>query len=405
MKTYIARQPIYNIDKSLFGYELLYRNSEKNCYSSVDDDKATRELTYNVLSEFDFNSLTNEKYGFINFTKDSLMSDLPLLFNPEKIIIEILENVLLDQVLIDRVAFLKSKKYTFALDDFIDDGTYHEILPYIDIIKVEYNLLDSDIRTNIAKKYMNSKRLIAERIETQKEYNDAINDGYKLFQGYYFSKPIMISKASINIASSTYLRLWREISNEEPNFNALADIIKVDAGLTYKLLSLMNTPVYYRGRKITSIKEALLWLGLNETKRWVMLFFLRDASNTDNDEFAKLSLIRAIFMEKLIVKLGYRKMAQDTYMVGLLSMIENILEEDIISILDTLDLSDNTKAALINKNGIIYEVLGCIKEYELRNWNKVEEFNQRYNLDKDIISSIYLESLKYADDMLKIKEI
>lgn len=400
MKVYVARQPIYNSDKSLFGYELLYRDSDKNCYSNINEDKATRELTYNVLSEFDFYSLTNEKYGFINFTKESLMSELPLFFNPNNIIIEILENVDLDQSLIDRILFLKEKNYKFALDDFIDDGTYDAIVPYIDIIKVEYSLLDENKRKNIAKKY-NSKKLLAERIETQNDYNNAIDDGYTLFQGYYFSKPIMISKVSVNIGASTYIRLWKEISKDNPSFDSLADIIKIDAGLTYKLLALMNTPIYYRIGKINSIKQALVRLGINETKKWILLLFLRDVSNTDNDEFAKVSLIRAIFMEKLISKLGYSNMSNDAYMVGLLSMIDNTLEQDILDVLDTLELSNNTKMALINKEGILYEILECIKEYELSNWKKVYDFNISYGLDGDDIYYIYLESLRYADNMFK----
>lgn len=400
MKVYVARQPIYNSDKSLFGYELLYRDSDKNCYSNINEDKATRELTYNVLSEFDFYSLTNEKYGFINFTKESLMSELPLFFNPNNIIIEILENVDLDQSLIDRILFLKEKNYKFALDDFIDDGTYDAIVPYIDIIKVEYSLLDEEKRKNIAKKYRN-KKLLAERIETQNDYNNAIDDGYTLFQGYYFSKPIMISKVSINIGASTYIRLWKEISKANPSFDSLADIIKIDAGVTYKLLALMNTPIYYRIGKINSIKQALVRLGINETKKWILLLFLRDVSNTDNDEFAKVSLIRAIFMEKLISKLGYSNMSNDAYMVGLLSMIDNTLEQDILDVLDTLELSNNTKMALINKEGILYEILECIKEYELSNWNKVYDFNTSYALDENDIYYIYLESLRYADNMFK----
>ncbi len=400
MKVYVARQPIYNSDKSLFGYELLYRDSDKNCYSNINEDKATRELTYNVLSEFDFYSLTNEKYGFINFTKESLMSELPLFFNPNNIIIEILENVDLDQSLIDRILFLKEKNYKFALDDFIDDGTYDAIVTYIDIIKVEYSLLDEEKRKNIAKKYRN-KKLLAERIETQNDYNNAIDDGYTLFQGYYFSKPIMISKVSINIGASTYIRLWKEISKANPSFDSLADIIKIDAGVTYKLLALMNTPIYYRIGKINSIKQALVRLGINETKKWILLLFLRDVSNTDNDEFAKVSLIRAIFMEKRISKLGYSNMSNDAYMVGLLSMIDNTLEQDILDVLDILELSNNTKMALINKEGILYEILECIKEYELSNWNKVYDFNTSYALDENDIYYIYLESLRYADNMFK----
>ncbi len=402
MKIYVARQPIYNGDKSLFGYELLYRNSEKNSFSNVDEDEATRELTYNVLSEFDFNSLTNEKYGFINFTRESIMSDLPLLFNPDKIIIEILENVTIDEELVERIEYLKDKNYRFALDDFIDDGTYDELLPFVDIIKVEYNLLEPDARVNIAKKYRKHKKLIAERIETKEEYENAISEGYNLFQGYYFSKPIMMSTTSVNIATSTYIRLWNEISKEEPRFDNLEKIIKVDAGLTYKLLSLMNTMAYNRGRQINSIKQALLRLGINETKKWIMLLFLRDISNTDNDEFTKISLIRAMFMERIIVKLGKKSIAQDAYMVGLLSMIDNILAQDLIKILDNLKLSNNIKDALINKEGILFEILQWIKYYELSQWDKVEEFNSKYDLSTNMIAEIYLEALKYADDMFKM---
>lgn len=399
MKIYIARQPIFNSDKLLFGYELLHRNSNENRYANIDEDEATRELTYNVLSEFDLYSLIKQKYGFINFNKESLMSDIPLLFNSKNIIIEILENTEMDEELIDRVAFLKYKKYTLALDDFVDDGTYDALLPYIDIIKVEYSLLDTDKRREIAKKYRNSKKLVAERIETEDDYINAMRDGYTLFQGYYFSKPIMISKDSLCIASSSYSRLWEEISKGNPEFDALEEIIKLDVGLTYKLLSLMNTSIYYRGTEINSVKQALVRLGIVETQRWIMLLFLRDMTGEDNDEFAKSSLFRATFMEKIITKLDYKYMRHDAYMTGLLSLIDNILEEDILSILDSLGLSEIIKTAFINKEGVLYDSLECVKEYELSNWDIVEKFNENYNLDKETIFSIYLESLRYADAM------
>lgn len=399
MKIYIARQPIFTSDKLLFGYELLYRNSNENRFANINEDKATRELTYNVLSEFDLYSLIKQRYGFINFSKESLMSDIPLLFDSENIIIEILENTYMDQELIDRVAFLKYKKYTLALDDFIDDGTYDALLPYIDIIKVEYSLLDPDTRRKIAIKYKDSKKLVAERIETEDDYVNAMKDGYTLFQGYYFSKPIMISKDSLSIASSSYSRLWEEISKGNPEFDDLEEIIKLDVGLTYKLLSLMQTSLYYRGTKINSVKQALVRLGIRETKRWIMLLFLRDMSCEDKDEFAKSSLFRATFMEKIITKLDYNHMRHDAYMVGLLSLIDNILEEDILSILDSLGLSEIVKMAFINKEGVLYDSLECIKKYESSNWDKVEKFNRNYNLDKEVISSIYLEALRYADAM------
>ena len=397
MKIYIARQPIFNSDKLLFGYELLYRNSDDNRYVNVGEDRATRELTYNVLSEFDLYSLIKNKYGFINFDKESLMSDLPLFFDPQNIIIEILENTPMDQSLIDRIIFLKNKKYTLALDDFIDDGMYDDLLPYIDIIKVEYTMISPYKRKNIIKKYGHNRKIVAERIETKQDYINAMEDGYDLFQGYYFSKPIMLSKGKLNVASVSYNNLWNEISKGEPDINSLEQIIKVDVALTYKLLYLINKTTYYRGQEVNSVRQALVRLGLKETKKWIMLLFLCDISDKNDDEFAKLSLSRAIFMEKIMDKLNYTHMKGDAYMVGLMSLIDNILDEDILSIFNSLGLSQTIKTSFLNKNGILYDSLECLKEYELSNWYNVEKFNKNYNLDKDIIPSIYLESLKYAD--------
>ena len=190
MKIYLARQPVFHKNKTLYGYELLYRNSEQNFFPNINAEVATKELSFNVLSEFDFASLTGQRKGLINFTKDLLLSDLPLLFHPSNMVIEILENVVLDSTLEERLRFLKSQNYVLALDDFVDDGNYNSILPLVDIIKVEYGLLAPEKRREIAAKYKRGKQLIAERIETEADFRSAVRDGYTLFQGYYFSRAV-----------------------------------------------------------------------------------------------------------------------------------------------------------------------------------------------------------------------
>ena len=179
MKLYIARQPIYLSDRALFGYELLYRNSEQNMFPGIDGNQATRELIYNALSEFQF-SAPRGQYLFINLTGELLASDVPLLLNPKNTVIEILEDVAPDPGLIERIALLKSKGYSLALDDFVDDGRFEQIFPYVDFIKVEYGLLTPERRSGIAKKFGGSKKLIAEHIETQAEYLSAMRDGYSM---------------------------------------------------------------------------------------------------------------------------------------------------------------------------------------------------------------------------------
>lgn len=397
MKLYIARQPIFNKDKTLFGYELLYRNSEKNYFPGIDDELATKELASNILTEFDFSLLTNGKYGFINFTKDVLMSEIPLLFHPQNIVIEILEDVVVDEALIERIKFLKKKQYILALDDFVNDGRFERIMSFIDIIKVEYTLLSPEERKKVARRFKGVKRLVAERIETQEDLSMAMADGYDLFQGYFFSKPIIVSKNSITITQSSYFRLWREASKEAPDFNSLEEIIKVDVGLMHKLLAHLNTIMFYRGNRITSIKSALVYLGIKNTKRWIMLLLLREITSNENDELAKQSLIRAVFMEKLMEEMGRENDMQDVYLVGLLSKIDNVLEDNLNVILNELELPNKIRSALIKGDGVLGKSLECIRNYEQSNWGKVAEFAQKYGLNPEYIPSLYLFSLEYAD--------
>lgn len=403
MKLYIARQPIFNKDNTVFGYELLYRNSEKNSFPSVDDELATKELTTNVLTEFDFTLLTNGKYGFINFSKDTLMSEIPLLFNPKSIVIEILEDVIIDEGLIERIKLLKKKNYVLALDDFVDDGRYEVIMPYIDIIKVEYTRLTPYERKKLAYIYKDTKKLVAERVETKEDFFHALADGYDLFQGFFFCKPIIVTKTSIAIAQSSYFRLWRETSRDNPDYNSLAEIIKLDVGLMHKLLTHLNTLVFYRGNRITSIKNALVYLGIKRTKRWIMLILLREITGNDSNEIAKQSLIRAVFMEKLMEKLGKENEMQDAYLVGLLSKIDNLLEDNFNTILNELELPSKARCALIKSEGILGESLECIKNYEKSNWSKVAEFAQKYCISPGFFPSLYLRSLEYADKIFQVE--
>ncbi|WMI81997.1 EAL and HDOD domain-containing protein [Anaerotignum sp. MB30-C6] len=401
MKLYIARQPIFNKDMSLFGYELLYRNSAENCFPGVDDAFATKELTSNVLTEFDFTLLTNGKYGFINFSKDVLMSAIPLLFNPQNTVIEILEDVTLDEALVEKIKLLKKKKYIIALDDFVNDGRYEEIMPFIEMIKVEYTLLSPKERKKISQRFKGRKKLVAERIETQEDFKMALEDGYELFQGYFFSKPVIVTKTSITIAQSSYFRLWKEASRETPDFNALTEIIRLDVGLMHKLLAHLNTLVFYRGNRITSIKSALVYLGIKRTKRWIMLLLLREITGNENNELAKQSLIRAVFMEKLMEELGREEEVQDAYLVGLFSKIDNVLEDNINSILNELGLPKKAIKALVNKEGILGESLECIKNYENSNWGNVAEYALLHGIKPDFIPSLYLYALEYGDKVFE----
>ncbi len=211
MNIYIARQPIYDKDRHLYGYEFLYRDSSTNSFNpAMNGTAATRTLVSNLINEFGVDAMTGGHYAFVNFTRDLLTSNFPFLLNSRQFIIEILENVTLDNALLPHLEKIKSKGYKIALDDYV--GEAHESgLAAVDILKVDFMQTTPGERQDIAGRHRGHVTLLAEKIETEEEFHSAQAMGYTLFQGYYFSKPVPFSKPVAQVASATSSLLWEEI--------------------------------------------------------------------------------------------------------------------------------------------------------------------------------------------------
>ena len=175
MDVFLARQPIFNPQKQVVAYEILYRSGNKNTYDlSMNGDLATAAVVVDALINFGIKKLTGGKVAFINFTRKLLIEDLPTLFDTEALAVEILETLEVDDVLIDKCRELKEKGYTIALDDFIGDARFDRIIPYVDIIKVDFLVLKTEGRKYIADKYSKfGLKLLAEKVESEKDFEEA----------------------------------------------------------------------------------------------------------------------------------------------------------------------------------------------------------------------------------------
>lgn len=397
MRVYVARQPIYNSDQSLFGYELLYRDNDENAFRmDVDGSMATRAVISDAVVSFGLQNLTHGKYAFINFTRPLLMNKFPLLLDPQEFVIELLEDVVIDDALLERLDELRQKKYLLALDDYVGQECDREI-ERMDIIKVDFKLTSPRERTRIARKYVSSKRLLAEKVETVEEYERAKSDGYTLFQGFLFARPTIFSKNSMEIASSTYMRILKEIINPAPDFDTIARTIQLDVNLMYKFLHRINTLSYYRGHRVFSVKHALVRMGLNEIRRWAMLILLRDAVNKPQDEIIRTALVRGIFAEKVAEIIHPDFECTEAYTAGMFSVIDAVLEEDLTTILDELCITDDVRAALLGEQTALGEILSFVRQYETADWDRIDQFFKKYRVSKSAVSHYYLEAVRYAD--------
>lgn len=397
MNIYIARQPIYDTERRLFGYEFLYRDSHVNSFNpDIDGSAATRTLISNLVNEFGVETMTGGRYAFVNFTRELLMTHFPFLLDNTRFIIEILENVILDQNMLKRLQNLKAKGYKVALDDYVG-GAEEEQLESIEILKVDFILTTPPERKEIARRYRGRINLLAEKVETEEEFNSAVGMGYTLFQGYYFSKPVPFSKPVTQVAADTCSLLWDEMRRPSPRFDKLAAIISKDVDLMYKFLTKASTLKYYRGDRVTNIHNALMRIGLMEIRRWVIMILVNDITGKGNSDRTKLALVRGCFGEKLMAKTSHKNLTEEAYLAGMFSVIEADIQSDLILLLEKLDISPQVSGALLDQPGFLTDLLHFIYSYEAGEWDHVSAFINQTGLDEKWVVNQYMKSISYAE--------
>lgn len=400
MDVYMARQPIYDAVKNLSAYELLYRADSENRFASeVDGNEATSILVSDAITIFGINNITNGNLAYINFTKKLIMDDFALLLSPDEVVIEILEDTIIDDEIIEKLSELKKRNYKIALDDYTGDSQFDSIMEYVDIIKVDFRAVDRQKMAEIAQVYKKQgKILLAEKIETEEDFLLAIQSGYELFQGYYFSKPKMLRGRSVKLDASGYATIIVELGKLDPDFTSLSQAIKVNPTLTYKLLQYVNTLKFAQKKTVSSIQMALVTMGLNEVRRWILLIMAREFSHGKQDELVKTSFIRGVFAEKLAQKAAdLSARSHEAFLLGVFSMMDAISGVGIQDLLQEIPLQEDVKSALYGEENSFRRLLRFVENYESANWDELVDDLEHYNVDRESVLRIYLECVVYAD--------
>lgn len=311
MNAFIARQPIFDEKNNVIAYELLYRSGYENACNNLDGNNATLNVIANSFCEFDFKTITNNKKAFINFTEKLIKDEIATILPKENVVIEILENIEPTDEIISACKKLKDQGFTLALDDFVFDKKYSKLIEIIDIIKVDFLTTQGYDRKKIFNLLkINSKiEFLAEKVETIEEYNEAVYYGYTYFQGYYFSKPIVLSTQRISHNRNAALKIMKLINGENFNFADLEALILKDVGLSYKLTKLINSSAYCVKSKINSIKYAIALLGEKEIVKWLYVVLINDLKGSNPNELIRISLERAKFCELICNMTVYKEKA------------------------------------------------------------------------------------------------
>ncbi|MCJ7688535.1 MAG: HDOD domain-containing protein [Clostridiaceae bacterium] len=398
MDVFIARQPILDRYNKLFGYELLFRNSEKNRYQSEDGDSATIEVIKNCFINIGIENVTGHKKAFINFTENILKSDIFTVLSPESVIIEILEDIQPTEEILGLCRKLKAQGYTIALDDFVYSSKYAKLIELADIIKVDFQVTKGFERKKIMEKVnFKDMKFLAEKVETIEDFNEAVEYGYSYFQGYYFSKPLIIVGKRISENKAIYLKLLKEINSDSCNVDSIESLIKRDVSLSFKLLKRINSANYGFRSEIKSINQALALIGEKEIKKWLYLVAFQTLGEDKPEIIVVTSLVRARFSELIASKIGLEINSFNAYLIGMLSMVDILLDRPLKQILQELLLPIEVKNTLNGVNNNKYtKLFNLIILYEKGQWDEVSKISSQLNLVENSLKDAYCEAIDYA---------
>jgi EAL and modified HD-GYP domain-containing signal transduction protein len=400
MGFFAARQPILDREKTLYGYELLFRTSLDNVFPDVDQEKATSKMIEGLQFDLGLDKISDGKLAFINFTEQSLLSGYPELLPNQKVVVEILETVKPTNSLYGALKRLRQKGYILALDDFIHEAHWEPFYKLIDIVKIDYREISKqDMHDTLtAVRQHPHIKLLAEKVETNDEFKQAMDEGFVLFQGYFFSRPEVIKSVTLTPGQASIASLMSALSSPEPDFNEIAKLFELDVTLSFKLLRYTQTAMFKRQNAIKTIKQAVLVLGKNELERFVSLIFAAQFSSEKPQELIRLSIQRAKFCELLAPYCHQGKDSSSAFLTGMMSLIDAMLDTQLNMVINDLPLSEDIKQALVDNQGWLSDCVQLCKHFEQGNWQKMEQSCKDLNIPYQKILEEYEEAGMWAEE-------
>jgi c-di-GMP-related signal transduction protein len=407
MRKFIARQPILDANQKTFGFELLFRSGMESYFRAVDPDMASSSLIVDSFLLFGMQTLTDGRRAFINFTRKLIVDRCPTFLPENQLVIEILESVEPDAEVIAACKAMHRMGYRFALDDFSYSHAHRPLLDFVDFIKVDFLSSPVSERCRLAKEFgALGIGMVAERVETHQQYREAVDMGYQFYQGYFFSRPQLLSRRDIPAFKINYQRLLHVVHSPNPEFSRIEEIIKAEPSLCFKLLRYLNSALFAFSGEIHSIRYALSLLGLKELNRWISLISLTGLCEDKPPALIINSMIRAKLCELLARPTGMGNRGTDLFLTGLLSMIDSMLDRPMREIINQLSLGNDVQEALISKNSSrIRQVLDLAIAWERGDWAEVSGLAVKLGLDESQLAEIHLQAVEWGNQVFHLNQL
>ncbi|MEE4301357.1 MAG: HDOD domain-containing protein [Pseudomonadales bacterium] len=393
---HIGRQAILDRELSVYGYEILYRSSTPDAAFRVGADQMSSRSILNTFMEVGIDRVVGDRKVFLNLTRP-FFTELPALpVDADRMVLELLEDIEVDDRLIAGVTALRDKGYRIAIDDYRFEEKWEPILPLASIVKVE---VDEETMPRMAGAMPRMREhdalLLAEKVETRAQFETLRELGFDLFQGFFFARPELVEQTRLSNNASVILRLISRINDPDVHMGELVELITHDPALSYKILRYVNSPASGILKEVRSIHQAVVMLGLGTIRAWTTLLAM-SAFQEKPLELCNLALVRANMCERLSRETGSGD-PHEAYTVGLLSILEALLDLPMERLLAELKLPDQISLAIAHRGGVYGAMLDGAMALERANWDVAE----RIGVSPDVLVEIYAASTEASFRTLK----
>lgn len=399
----VARQPILDARKRVFGYELLYRAARTDTsWAGGPGNQASARVLNDALLSLGLDTLTSGKFAFLNVSEQVLLQDVITVLPPDGIIVELLENIPVTPEVVEACRSLQRRGYAIALDDYTPGCSAEELLPYAKYVKIDLLLTPPEQLVPLSSQLLaKGLRLLAEKVETAESFETAHKAGCSLFQGYFFCRPTTYSKGAIAPRRIAYLRLLAALNKPNVTSAMLEEIIKQDASFSYRVLRSANSAAFGLRQTVRSIQEALILIGQDRVRKWASIWAMAGLSDGATSELVNITILRARCCELLGQTSKYDSGDSDHFLLGLCSLLDVILGRPMDVALEDLPLSAATRAALLGDDNPERHILDAVTAYERGAWEAAAQAALRGGIDGDRLPEAYAGALRWVGSLTR----
>lgn len=401
MEVLVARQAIFDRNVNVVAYELLYRPSAATGDGMRDDLLATCHVVSGAIFDIGLERMLDGHRGLLNVPGDLLLDERVAALPHNHIGLEVLETTDPTPERLAMCRSLREQGFLLALDDFTGQKHLLPFLEVVDWVKVDYRVCKGLPPAGLGRRHPALRpKLLAEKVETEEEFEAAKKAGYDLFQGYFLARPKIIGGRRISTSEAARLALLKELSRPELDLRVLEQLIERDASLCYRLLRFANSARFALASTVTSVRHCLVQLGEVEIRRWIALTVLPELAAGRPKELLDTAVIRARMCETVAASAGLGSLGSQAFLTGMFSLLDALLKRPIDELAEDLKFPDPLRKALVDRNcgSDLCAILTAVESYERADWETVEKASDKIRLAAPNVGDAYIEALRWAHE-------